>query len=69
MSNDIEQTFDRVVSGLKKSMLEHKHHHAVDIELRFESMEVSSSGVPIISRRNKRKDLMVRLATRITPEE
>lgn len=64
--SDIVKTFSGVVKSVKEEATAVQHKNAIDIELTFEKVKISSRGVPIISRRSDREDLKIKLATTVT---
>lgn len=65
----ISETFGSILSDIKMQMKSNKHTNAVDLQLTFDSLEVKKGGIPIISKKTKKKELSIKLATRITPDE
>jgi hypothetical protein len=65
---EISETFGKVVQDIKGQMESSGHNHPVDIEMSFDSLEVKQGGIPIISKRTQKKEMTIKLATRITPQ-
>ena len=64
----VATVFNSVVTEVKQVVDSKNHKSAVDVELNFNQVTVSSRGIPLFTKKRKETAMTIRLATRITPE-
>ena len=66
--NVIGEVFDSILKDVKSSMKNNKHSNPVDLEVSFQGLEVSKRKRLFVPKKSQRKEISIRLATRISPE-
>lgn len=65
----IGEVFTNIVKEVKTSMKQNNHQNPVDLEISFESLEIDKRGGLFVPKKSQKRELSIRLATRIGAEE
>lgn len=63
----ITNVFKSVVSEVQAGINSNKQKSAVDIELNFTQVTISSKGIPLFTKKKTETAMNIRLATRVLP--